>query len=54
VSNASGSRLRKPDHHAIEVGGAPLTGPLLDRLTHRANILEMNDESYRLAQGKQR
>jgi hypothetical protein len=54
VSNASGSRLRKPDHHAIEVGGAPLTGPLLGRLTHRAHILEMNDGSYRLAQGKQR
>ena len=31
-----------------------LTGALLDRLTHHVHILEMNGESYRLAQSKQR
>ncbi len=31
-----------------------LTGALLDRLTHHAHILEMNGESYRLAQSKQK
>ena len=29
-----------------------LTGALLDRLTHHVHILEMNSESYRLAQSK--
>ena len=29
-----------------------LTGALLDRLTHNVHILEMNGESYRLAQSK--
>ena len=29
-----------------------LTGALLDRLTHHVHILEMNGESYRLAQSK--
>ena len=31
-----------------------LTGALLDRLTHHVHILEMNRESYRLAQSKQK
>jgi len=31
---------------------ARLTGALLDRLTHRCHILEMNGTSYRLAQSK--
>jgi DNA replication protein DnaC len=31
-----------------------LTGALLDRLTHHVHILEMNGESYRLQQSKQR
>jgi DNA replication protein DnaC len=30
------------------MGGERLTGALLDRLTHRVHILEMNGESYRL------
>jgi DNA replication protein DnaC len=30
------------------------TGALLDRLTHHVNILEMNGESYRLAQSRAR
>jgi len=29
-----------------------LTGALLDRLTHHVSILEMNGESYRLAQSR--
>ena len=32
------------------LGGERLTGALLDRLTHRVHILEVNGESYRLAQ----
>ena len=31
-----------------------ITGALLDRLTHHVNILEMNGESYRLAQSRAR
>ena len=31
-----------------------LTGALLDRLTHHIHILEMNGQSYRLAQSKRR
>ena len=34
-------------------GSERLTGALLDRLTHRAHILEMNGESYRLKQSRQ-
>ena len=35
-------------------GTERLTGALLDRLTHRVNILEMNGESYRLSQSRAR
>ena len=35
-------------------GTERLTGALLDRLTHHVNILEMNGESYRLAQSRAR
>jgi hypothetical protein len=33
-------------------GSERLTGALLDRLTHRGHILEMNGESYRLKQSR--
>ena len=35
-------------------GSQRLTGALLDRLTHQVHILEMNGESYRLKQSRQR
>jgi DNA replication protein DnaC len=35
-------------------GSERLTGALLDRLTHHVNILEMNGDSYRLAQSRAR
>lgn len=35
-------------------GSERLTGALLDRLTHHVHILEMNGDSYRLNQSKQR
>ena len=35
-------------------GSERLTGALLDRLTHRVNILEMNGDSYRLSQSRTR
>ncbi len=35
-------------------GSERLTGALLDRLTHYVHILEMNGDSYRLKQSKQR
>ena len=35
-------------------GSERLTGALLDRLTHRVHILEMNGESYRLNQSRKR
>lgn len=35
-------------------GSERLTGALLDRLTHHVHILEMNGESYRLADSKRR
>ena len=34
-------------------GSERLTGALLDRLTHKVHILEMNGESYRLRQSRQ-
>ena len=36
------------------LGGERRTGALLDRLTHHVHILEMNGDSYRLAQSKRR
>ncbi|MCB1327983.1 MAG: IS21-like element helper ATPase IstB [Maritimibacter sp.] len=36
------------------LGSERLTGALLDRLTHHVSILEMNGDSYRLAQSKAR
>jgi len=33
-------------------GSERLTGALLDRLTHHVTILEMNGDSYRLAQSR--
>lgn len=35
-------------------GTERLTGALLDRLTHHVSILEMNGDSYRLAQSRAR
>jgi hypothetical protein len=35
------------DHWTDVLGSERLTGTLLDRLTHRVHILEMNGESYR-------
>jgi len=35
-------------------GSERLTGALLDRLTHRVHILEMNGDSYRLTQSRKR
>jgi hypothetical protein len=35
-------------------GSERLTGALLDRVTHHVHILELNGESYRLAQSKRR
>ena len=33
-------------------GSERLTGALLDRLTHRVHIMEMNGESYRLRESR--
>ena len=44
---------QKRRHHE-SVGSERLTGALLDRLTHHVHILEMNGDSYRLAQSKRR
>lgn len=44
-----------PFEQWVEVLGTErLTGALLDRLTHRVHILEVNGESYRLANAKAR
>ena len=44
-----------PFERWVEVlGSERLTGAVLDRLTHRCHILEMNGESYRLAHSKRR
>ncbi|GGC72663.1 hypothetical protein GCM10011504_57750 [Siccirubricoccus deserti] len=42
------------DEWAEILGNERLTGALLDRLTHHVHTLEMNGESYRLAQSKRR
>ena len=42
------------DEWTAVLGSERPTGALLDRLTHRVHILEMNGESYRLAQSKRR
>ena len=36
------------------MGSERLTGALLDRLTHRVNIIEANGESYRLKDARKR
>ena len=38
----------------IDIVSEHLTGALLGRLNHHVNILEMNGESYRLAQSRAR
>lgn len=40
------------DEWTETLGSERLTGTLLDRITHHVNILEMNGESYRLAQSR--
>jgi DNA replication protein DnaC len=40
------------DEWTATFGEERLTGALLDRLTHHVHILEMNGQSYRLAQGR--
>ena len=52
---------RHPDHRNLPFdewtetfGDERLTGALLDRLTHHVHILEMNGDSYRLAQSRTR
>ncbi|WP_412050185.1 IS21-like element helper ATPase IstB [Hoeflea sp. Naph1] len=42
------------DEWTETLGSERLTGALLDRVTHHANILEMNGDSYRLAQSRAR
>ena len=42
------------DEWTSVLGSERLTGALLDRLTHHVHILEMNGDSYRLKQSKQR
>ena len=39
---------KKPGAEALVFGDERLTGALLDRLTHRVHVVEMNGESYRL------
>ena len=49
------SALNLPFNEWTEAFGSErLTGALLDRLTHHVHILEMNGESYRLKDSKQR
>ena len=40
------------DEWTETLGSERLTGALLDRITHHVNILEMNGDSYRLAQSR--
>lgn len=42
------------DERTEILGSERLTGALLDRLTHHVSFLEMNGDSYRLAQSKAR
>ena len=42
------------DEWTETLGSEHLTGALLDRITHHVNILEMNGDSYRLAQSRAR
>lgn len=42
------------DEWTETLGSVRLTGALLDRVTHHVNILEMNGDSYRLAQSRAR
>ena len=42
------------DEWTETLGSKRLTGALLDRITHHVNILEMNGDSYRLAQSRAR
>ncbi len=42
------------DEWTETLGSERLTGALLDRITHHVNILEMNGDSYRLAQSRAR
>lgn len=42
------------DEWTETLGSERLTGALLDRITHNVNILEMNGDSYRLAQSRAR
>ena len=42
------------DEWTETLGYERLTGALLDRITHHVNILEMNGDSYRLAQSRAR
>lgn len=42
------------DEWTETLGAERLTGALLDRITHHVNILEMNGDSYRLAQSRAR
>ncbi|CTQ71255.1 transposase/IS protein [Roseibium alexandrii] len=42
------------DEWTETLGSERLTGALLDRVTHHVNILEMNGDSYRLAQSRAR
>ena len=42
------------DEWTETLGSERLTGAMLDRITHHVNILEMNGESYRLAQSRAR
>jgi hypothetical protein len=51
---ASRSSCYSFDEWTETFGTERLTGALLDRLTHHVNILEMNGESYRLAQSQAR
>src|SRR3974377_1360396 len=52
LEHTNGAQIdRRKSHHEI-FGSERLTGALLDRLTHHVHILEMNGDSYRLKQSK--